>query len=81
MLPNFERFQHECGLIRLQAVTESEEMLDRIDSALGVATRHLDRISQGILFLSPAVEREIEQSLERARHLLGIGSAKSDAGL
>jgi hypothetical protein len=68
-----EGYEHECGLIRVQAVTQSEAMLDRIEGALGVASRHLQRIRDGVLPLSPAVAREIEQSLRHARSVLGVG--------
>lgn len=75
-----EGYEHECGLIRRQAIAQGEAMLDRIEGALGVASRHIQRIHDGVLPLSPAVAREIEQSLQRARSVLGVVEALAASG-
>lgn len=75
MKEEIERFEHECGLVRLQAVHQGEAMLDRVEAALGVAGRHLERVRTGVLPLSPAVTLEIEESIEHARAIVGVGSS------
>lgn len=47
-----------------------ELLLDRVTAALGVASRHAERIRNGQLDLVPAVEREIEDSFDRAAQLI-----------
>lgn len=69
------RLEHECGLVRVQAVNQGEEMLDKAEAALGVASRHLARFRDGTLPLSDAVVREIEASIDRARAIIGVGPA------
>lgn len=66
-------YEQDCGILRVQAVTQGEDVLARVDAALGVAQRHLDRIHAGTLPLTPAVAREIEASIERGRAIVGVG--------
>lgn len=74
------RFEHECGLVRVQAVNQGEDMLDKVEAALGVASRHLKRFRAGTLPLSDAVVEEIEASIERARALVGVDQGSRSDG-
>ena len=47
-----------------------EPLLDRVTAALGVPTRHLERIRAFQLVLTSAVIREIDASFARAEALL-----------
>ena len=68
-------YEQDCGVLRVQALSHGDEMCERVEGALGVASRHLDRIRSGWLQLSPAVAKEIESSIARARALVGVGAA------
>lgn len=71
-------YEQDCGVVRVQAVNQGgadNGLLERVELALGVATRHLWRIRKHIVDLTPAVAREIEDSIERARALVGVGPA------
>lgn len=73
-----QSYEQDCGLVRVQAVNQGGaddalRTLDRVDAALGVASRHLERIHSGELKLTPAVTRDIEASIDRARKILGVG--------
>jgi len=67
------RLKEACVSVRWQAFQSGPEMLERADVLLGVAFRHLERIHSGVLELSPAVQREIEDSIARAREAIGVG--------
>jgi hypothetical protein len=63
-------YEGRIGELFGRALRVDEETCDRVSAALGVASRHLERLRTGQLTLTPAVEREIDQSFERAEALL-----------
>jgi hypothetical protein len=53
--------------IMLAAENENQAVADRKWIALGVANRHIQRVLDGELSLTPAVEQEIQRCLESNR--------------
>lgn len=63
--------EERLGRMRLRSLrVGGEELLDRVEMALGAATRHLALIRSDRLTLVPGVEREIEASIRRASDLV-----------
>lgn len=68
---NIEVVEESMGELRVQALKRGgESLLDKVEGALGIAQRHLDRIRSGVLPASEAVVSEIDASVDRARALL-----------
>lgn len=69
--PEVAALQTRIGEISVRALRHGgEELLDQVTHALGVASRHLYRVSAGELPLVGAVRREIDDSFKRAERLL-----------
>lgn len=60
-------YHERIGELSVAALEKGGEvLLDEVTTDLGVATRHLRRVESGVLALTPAVVREIEDSFARA---------------
>jgi hypothetical protein len=76
-MKSLESYEQDLGIIRVQALTQGgEELLDRVEAKLGIASRHIARVQSGLLGLVPMVTKEIDASIADARELLGVGPAK-----
>lgn len=69
--PTIEDYERRIGELSHQALNISEITLDDVTAALGVATRHLERVRTGVLPLTPGLRIEIERSFDRARAIVG----------
>ena len=66
-----EAYETRIGEVSVQALQlGGETLLDQVTAALGVATRHLQRVRSLQLPLVPGVRDEIEGSFRRAEALL-----------
>jgi len=56
------------GELRIAALEKGgDALLDKVNSDLGVAQRHLDRVSSGTIPWK-LVEKEVQQSIQRAQN-------------
>jgi hypothetical protein len=63
--------EERVGQLRVLALrTGGEALVDRVDAVLGPVLRHIDRIREGVLFMTPGVVREMIASLREAEELL-----------
>ncbi len=73
-------YQTELGDTRVAALHKGgEDLLDKIEGALGPARRHCDRIKKGTFDLNQ-VEREIIRSINHAKNLINEWKDKEDHG-
>lgn len=72
------RIADTLGDIQVRALQAGgEELLQRVEGALGPALRLLNRLYVSALPMTPAVRREIDASIERARALLPKGEVNA----
>lgn len=66
-------YEVAVGRVQVRALERGgDELLTRVEGALGPAFRHLVRVTEQRLDLTPAVCREIEQSITAARDLIDV---------
>lgn len=71
--PVIEDRAEKCGLLRAEAMRVGGDLLyDKVEGALGVAARHINRVRDGVLSAS-VVMREIDASIYRAEKLVEQG--------
>lgn len=61
-----ERLIDKRNYIQELAESRGKETADRVWAELGVANRHITRVVEGEMRLTPAIENEIEQCIKRA---------------
>lgn len=70
-MTDLNRLRDQIGEISVAALAKGgEPLLEKVDHALGVALRHSQRVAEGTLQFTPAVAREVEASIARAREVL-----------
>lgn len=61
-----QRLIDKRNFIQQLAGHRGKETADRVWTELGVANRHITRVVEGEMRLTPAIENEIEQCIKRA---------------